>query len=109
MIDESAPTPRIEFSQEALGAFCRKWMITVLSFFGSVLRDDFGPDSDVDVLVTFAQGSHWTLLDLVRMETELSKLFGRKVDLVVRDSVERSKNPRRRREILTTAQQVYAA
>lgn len=97
------------YNAQGVATFCRNWLITEFSFFGSVLREDFRTDSDVDVLVSFAPDSHWTLLDLVRMENELAKLFGRRVDLVIRKSVERSKNPRRRREILTTARQIYAA
>jgi len=110
MMDESTnPSPRIAFSRERLETFCRKWKITEFSFFGSVLRDDFGPNSDVDVLVTFDPDSHCSLFDLVEMEREAEAIFNRKTDLILRDSVERSENPRRRREILLTAKRYYAA
>ena len=100
---------KFEYDPESLVAFCRKWAITEFCFFGSVLRDDFHTGSDIDVLISFADDSHWTLLDLVRMERELAALFGRNVDLVIRESVQRSENPRRKREILNSAQCVYAA
>lgn len=77
--------------------------------FGSALRDDFGPESDIDLLVTFAHGADWSLLDLVRMERELAELAGRKVDLVDRRSIVRSQNWLRREEILGTAVSLYAA
>ncbi|MBZ0252770.1 MAG: nucleotidyltransferase family protein [Candidatus Methylomirabilis sp.] len=71
----------VEFSEEALAAFCRRHGVRKLSFFGSVLRDDFRPDSDVDVLVEFEEGVRVGLFDLVRMEDELSGLLGRRADL----------------------------
>ena len=77
-----------------------------MSLFGSVLREDFNEDSDVDVLVSFSLGSPWTLLDFVEMQDELETLLGRKVDLVEREAV---KNPYRRKEILRTLELVYAA
>ena len=89
--------------------FCRRWTIAELALFGSVLREDFVPDSDVDVLVTFAPDAEWTLLDHVQMEEELAALLGRAVDLVSRRGLERSENWIRRNEILTTAQPVYVA
>lgn len=94
---------------EKLKAFCTKWKISEVALFGSVLRDDFRPDSDIDVLVKFPDDVVWSLLDIVRMEDELKELFGRDVDLVLRRSVERSKNPYRREHILGTARTVYVA
>jgi hypothetical protein len=99
----------ISIPQDRIADFCRKWRITEFSLFGSVLREDFREDSDVDVLVSFAADTHWTLFDLVHMEDELKVIFRRKVDLVIRDSVERSENPIRRKAILSTAQRIYAA
>jgi len=96
-------------SQARISDFCRKWKITEFSLFGSILREDFRPDSDVDVLVSFAPDSHWTLFDLVHMEDELKEIFGRNIDLVIRESVERSENPIRRKAILSTARRIYAA
>jgi hypothetical protein len=84
-------------------------MIKRLELFGSVLRDDFRADSDIDVLVTFAEGARWTLFDRVRMRDELSDLLGRRVDLVNRRSIERSENWIRRAEILETAEPWYAS
>lgn len=78
-----------------------------LHLFGSVLREDFGPESDVDVLVTFSPEATWGLFDLVRMEEELSRLFGRKVDLVERPAVERSENYLRRESILSSIEPLY--
>ena len=74
--------------------------MTEFAFFGSVLRDDFGPDSDVDVLVSFAPAARHGLFDLVRMEDELRATFGRDVDLVTRRAVERSTNAWRRQSVL---------
>lgn len=100
---------QITIPHERISDFCRKWKITEFSLFGSVLREDFRADSDVDVLVSFASDTHWTLFDLVHMEDELKELFGRHVDLVIRESVERSENPIRRKAILSTAQRIYGA
>lgn len=101
-------SPRIAIPQPKIEAFCRKWLITEFALFGSVLRDDFRADSDVDVLVTFAPESRWSLFDLVHMEDELKVIFGRDVDLVIRESVERSENEIRRCAILDSVQQIYA-
>lgn len=101
--------PNLAIPEDRLAAFCRTWAIVELALFGSVLRGDFGPDSDVDVLVRFAPDARWTLLDLVRMRRELAEVFGREVDLVTHRGIESSRNRRRRDEILTTAEVVYAA
>ena len=71
----------IKVDREKLAEFCRRNRIRRLAFFGSVLRDDFGPDSDVDVLVEFEEDADVSLLDMVRMEEELTAIIGRKVDL----------------------------
>ena len=76
-----------------------------MGFFGSILREDFGEESDVDVLVSFAPNSSWSLMDLVAMQDELGDLLGRKVDLVEREAL---RNPYRRKEILRTVEFVYA-
>lgn len=101
--------PGIEIDKSRIATFCRKWKITELAFFGSVLRDDFRADSDVDVLVSFAADADWGLFDHITMEDELSALLGRKADLVTRRSVERSPNRIRRQAILASAERVYAA
>ncbi len=84
-------------------------MIAELAVFGSVLGPDFKSDSDVDMLVTFAADARWSLLDHVRMQDALSDLLGRKVDLVSRKGIERSRNYIRRRAILETSEVIYAA
>jgi hypothetical protein len=86
--------------------FCRKWKIAELSVFGSVLREDFRPDSDVDVLVTFAKDAQWSLYDWVDMIAELRDVFGRDVDLLSSQSL---RNPFRRHDILKTREILYAA
>ena len=93
----------------AIAAFCQKWGIAELALFGSVLRQEFGPESDLDVLVTFAPGVSPGLLDRVRMVEELQNLFHRPVDLVERRAVEESPNYLRRQHILESAEVVYAA
>ena len=80
------------------------WKIVELSLFGSVLRDDFRPDSDIDLLVTFSPDAEWSLVDPVAMEEELSDILGRKADLASRKAIERSENYIRRNAILETAQ-----
>ena len=100
---------RIQMPMERIAEFCRKYRIRSLSLFGSVLRDDFRPDSDVDVLVEFEEDARWSLLDLVRMQEELEQILGREADLVERKSVETSENYIRRRRILESLEPVYAA
>jgi predicted nucleotidyltransferase len=102
-------TIRIPIDYEAIAAFCRRHGIVELALFGSVLRDDFRPDSDVDVLVSFAPDARPTLFDLVDMQDELRSLFGREVDLLTRRGVEASRNPERRQAILSSAERLYAA
>jgi predicted nucleotidyltransferase len=99
----------IELPVKEIEGFCRRWEITELSLFGSVLRRDFRPDSDVDLLVTFTPEARWSLFDLVRMEEELQVIVGRKVDLVERKAVERSENYIRRKSILSHLQPLYVA
>lgn len=107
-ITANVPT-QIRLDREKIAAFCRRWQIAELAFFGSVLEDRFGPQSDVDVLVTLAPQVAWGLLDWVAMEDKLTEILGRRVDLVNRRSIERSHNPIRRREILKSARTYYAA
>ena len=96
-------------SQDAIAAFCERWSVVELALFGSVVRDDFGPKSDIDVLVSFDPEARPTLFDIVRMQDELSRLSGHPVDLVTRASVEASRNYIRRKAILDSAQTIYAA
>lgn len=97
-------TPKIQLPQQAIAEFCQRWQIKEFYVFGSVLREDFHPDSDVDVLVTFAPDAPWSLLDLVKMQQELEQIVGREVDLIEKRVVEHSSNWIRRNEILSTAQ-----
>lgn len=97
---------RITIPQAKIKEFCQRWNVAEFAVFGSALREDFGPESDVDVLVTFSPGASIGLFDMAQMQLELQKLFGRPVDLVEKASL---RNPYRRREILKTARVVYAA
>jgi hypothetical protein len=101
--------PDLRFAEQAVADFCRRHRIRELSLFGSATRDDFGPESDVDVLVDFAPDAVPTLSEIVTMGEELTALFGRPVDLVDRVSVERSRNYIRRKHILRDVQPVYVA
>lgn len=89
--------------------FCQRWKIAEFYFFGSVLRDDFRPDSDIDVMVQFEADATWGLLEFVQMKRELETLLGREVDLVTKQSIEQSHNWIRRQKILDTAKVVYVA
>ena len=96
----------IDIPMDRLTAFCQVWSIAELSVFGSVLRDDFGPDSDVDVLVSFRPGAAMTFESFLDMRDELRGIFGREVDLVEKRLIT---NPFRRHEILTSKKVLYAA
>jgi hypothetical protein len=98
--------PKVEVSEDAIASFCAHWKIVKFALFGSILRDDFRPNSDVDVLVSFAPNAKWSLWDIIAMKEELETLFGREVDLVQKDCL---RNPFRRYEILSTKQVIYAA
>ena len=96
---------KIRIPRKKVAEFCRRWGVVEFSLFGSILREDFRPDSDVDVLVTFSQEAQISLFDLVQMKIDLEKIFHRPVDIIEKDALE---NPFRKREILRTAQVVYA-
>lgn len=100
---------RIATRPEAIRAFCRRWNVGELCLFGSVLRDDFGPESDIDVLVKFEADHSPGLLGIVQMEQEMAEMFGHRVDLVTRNAVEKSRNYIRRKKILDSARVLYAA
>ena len=100
---------RLEIAREQLEALCKQWKIKKVALFGSALRDDFRPDSDLDLLVDFDEDAKWSLLDHVAMEEEFSQSLGRKVDLISRRAVEQSQNPIRRNAILSSAELIYAA
>jgi len=102
-------TARLAVDRERLAELCRRWGVVELALFGSAVRDDFRPDSDVDVLVSFASGVSRTLFDLVALQEELEALFGRPVDVLTREAVQASRNPFRRAAILDSAETVYVA
>lgn len=95
------------FPLDEIARFCRRWRIQELAVFGSALREDFRPESDIDLIVTFEDGADWSLLDHIKMQEELRGILGREVDLVTKRAVERSHNWVRRKEILRTATIIY--
>jgi len=97
---------QIPVDRGRIAAFCRKWSIAELSLFGSVLRDDFRLDSDVDVLIELAENAPWSLFEWVDMTDELKQMFGRDVHLVSKRGL---RNPFRRQGILSTREVLYAA
>jgi len=96
----------IELPEEKIAEFCRQWKITEFALFGSVLRDDFRPDSDIDVLVTFADDCGHSLFDLVQMQEQLKTILAHEVDLVEKAGL---RNPFRRHNILNNMEVIYAA
>ena len=108
-LPETMSKRNLDIPEKQIADFCRRWHISEFALFGSALRDDFDPDSDLDILVTFAPGADWSLLDHLRMEQELADLLGRKVDLLSKRAVEQSHNWIRRREILNAAEVVYVS
>jgi predicted nucleotidyltransferase len=98
----------ITLAPDRIAEFCQRWKIRELGVFGSVLRDDFNAESDLDFLYVFAPDAAWGLESLDAMEQDLAAVVGRSVDLVSRRSVEQSTNPIRQREILNNAELVYA-
>lgn len=94
----------ISFDQSAVAEFCRRWKVVELSLFGSVLREDFGPESDVDVLVVFEAGAPWSYWEWGPMTDELEGIFGRQVDLVEMRSIV---NPFRRHHILSNRRVIH--
>jgi len=97
---------QVELDQHALAEFCRKWGIRELSIFGSALRDDFNPESDLDFLVSFEPGTPLDIDRLLDMKEELEARLGRSVDLVEKEAL---RNPWRKHEILRTREVIYAA
>jgi uncharacterized protein len=99
---------RISLPRKKIAAFCKRWNVVEFALFGSALRADFSPRSDIDALVSFAPHSDWGLFDHVQMRQELQDLFGRNVDLVTRRALEQSRNALLRSEILATAKVLYS-
>jgi predicted nucleotidyltransferase len=95
----------LEIPYSQIEAFCRRWQVSELALFGSVVREDFNSNSDVDILVSFVQDAPWSLFDLVAMKSELEAIFGRNVDLVEKDAL---RNPYRRKSIFDEMKTIYA-
>lgn len=96
---------KIDLPQGAIEDFCRKRGIKELAIFGSALTDEFRPDSDIDVLVVLQEEATWSLFDHIEAEAELAAIFGRDVDLVMKNAI---RNPFRRHHIMTHQEVVYA-
>ena len=102
--------PQVFIPKDQLAKFCRTHGIRRLHIFGSALRDDFRPESDIDLLVEFEPGHIRGLFGVAAVESELSALFGgRKVDMIERRAVEQSRNYIRRRAILASSEALYEA
>jgi uncharacterized protein len=102
---QSVVSERVKALPAQISEFCQRWNISEFALFGSVLRDDFRPDSDIDVVVEFSAHHNWTWDSYMQIQQEVEALFGRKVDLVNKKYL---KNPYRRDEILKTRQVIYA-
>lgn len=100
------PEIRITLPQKKIETFCRKWKVSELSLFGSVLSEEFRPDSDIDVLISFMADAGWGLFDFVDMLDELEGIFGRKVDMVEKEAL---RNPFRRKRIISSKEVIYAS
>lgn len=98
---------KIKVPKARIAEFCKRWNVSEFAIFGSALRADFRPDSDIDVLVSFVQGAKVSLFDMVLMQEELKQIFGRDVDLVSKRGVEHSRNYLRRKAILESAQVIH--
>lgn len=98
---------RLGITPSQLLEFCQSANITEFALFGSILRDDFQPDSDIDILITFAPKSKVSLFDLVGLAYQLEDWLHRDVDLVEKQAVEQDRNWLRRRDILHNAQVIY--
>ena len=97
---------KFRIPRKRIAEFCQRWSVTEFALFGSALRADFRPDSDVDVLVSIDPKAYIGLFEIIDMKLELQDMFKRSVDLVEKEGLV---NPYRRKEILRTAQVVYAA
>lgn len=104
----TTPTIRIDVPMDDIRAFCERWGIVKFAFFGSVLRDDFGPESDLDVLAWFDGGPR-TIFEHIRMERELTELLGRRTEVVSHEALCEDTNAERRAEIEESARVVVQA
>lgn len=101
--------PGFAYPKKELADFCQRWKVAEVALFGAVLRDDFRPDSCVEVLVTFAAGERWSHFDLINMQNELEQIFEHKLELVERSALEKSVNSIRRKNILSNTEVIYPA
>ena len=99
----------IDLQIDEIKQFCHKWQIIEFALFGSVLRDDFRPDSDIDILVSFSPDAKRGLSEMLQMQDELQFIFKREIDLIVKAAIKRSENWLRRKHILESAKIIYAA
>jgi len=97
---------KLSLPKEKIEEFCLRWKIAEFSLFGSVLRDNFDLDSDIDILVSLSEDADLDLYDWVTMIEELEKIFEREVDLVEKSTL---RNPFRRHAILTNREIIYAS
>ena len=100
---------KIRIPKTKIAQFCKRWNVSEFALFGSVLRPDFRPESDVDILISFLPDAHVTLFDMARMQAELQTIFKRDVDLISKRGVENSRNYLRRKNILNSAQVIHVA
>jgi predicted nucleotidyltransferase len=98
---------RLGLSTSQITQLCQKWKISEFALFGSILSNQFHPNSDIDILIRFAPDARQGLLTLAKIRHDLEAKTGREVDLVVKEAIENSENPIRRHEILHTAQIIY--
>jgi uncharacterized protein len=98
-------SPKIDVPEKKIKEFCQRYQVQRMALFGSVLRDDFRPDSDIDILVVFDHSANTSFMTLGKMKRELSTLFQRPVDLVPQEGLK----PAIREAVLSSAQEVYAA
>ena len=97
----------INLPKEKIIKFCERWQLAEFALFGSVLRDDFDSDSDIDVMVKFELNAHPTFSSLEAMEAELQNIFHRDIDLITREGIENSRNYLRRQQILNSLIVIY--
>jgi uncharacterized protein len=109
MSPQTLISERLEVALGDLAAFCRRWHIAKLEVFGSILREDFGAESDVDFLASFEPAGGPEGMDWFQIKEELAWLVGRKVDLLDRRLVERSRNLYRRQHILREATPIHGS
>ncbi len=100
---------RLGISSQQLTQFCQNWKVAELALFGSILRDDFRPDSDIDLLVSYQPNAKRGLFEKMTMQEELENLLHRKVDLVSKQAIIQSRNWLRRKNILDSAEVIYVA